>query len=408
MNKILKILASSSFALLLFGCTQTTNLVDYANISDETSLLSGTSYSLTNKDYYEAIREANNITLINNLIEEVTLDKIDFTIQANLDWYHNELNYLAKTKFVDSNSYNYNGEFSEEKLISYLNTQLFSVSCLTSDSILDNEYFSCDYSDYIERSLKYEAYQNMLTEKYIAENKASAFNAYSFRDISYLEIKKDTEDGLFVTLEFMQNALNDIALGTTTFEDIASQIKADKIAALDTEYEGITTPESGYYTLMESYTDCGDYICSPSEGLDYKKQEVQDTKYVYSAIVEDSNDELFNSAILERLFSSNVADKLVTINSETYLTSTADAAKTVFNTEDALIYNADNLMFYLIKVNVINSDSDFYDKVNALKEVISDLSFDDAFKYYLSDANVTIHEQYLLDNLVTNYDFNAD
>ncbi len=409
MKKIFKLFTFVIFASLLFGCSKEENTRRYANIENgSTALVEGLhkdAGTVSYEGFYNTIRDADKKVVYNKVIETIAKKEIDFTLQGNQDWYKNEINRLMMEKYVDTKEFFKNDKFEEEFLVQHLKAKLYDVSCETgSGNLLDPNYFTCDYSNYIEASLRYEAYENMLIQKYIVDKKANLINRFEFRNVSYYKVKKDTENGNFVTLDYMSNLLDELSAGTNTLMDAANALKASKLEKIDEEYNGIIYPTSNYYSLLEKYTTCGNVKCFPEEGLIYKKDLIEKEEYYATKLINNKNKgDIFPDNINERLFSTDIESKLVKINGINYLTSTADYYKANYNNIDALLFDNNNSEFYLIQVQVVNSQSSYMSKVDASRQIMKEVSKDEAISNYLNKYDLEIYEDDLKEYLTETF-----
>lgn len=424
MKKILKGAGLSLCAMLLLaGCSCKKETVDTkANISNGTeSILSGLKdnvNSITLQKLYDDLKASKgNTTAANKLIEIVSnLVLTDAKWQARYDAKVEE----RLTKLAQSDEYKKDGVFSEELLVKTLKSKLYNVTCevngtygptYTVDGEID-DYMICDYSDYINKSLKINVLTELLNEKYVYDkvmvDKTNILATKKARVVEYVTIsyQDDTEEDKVI--EHIVDAIASLSAenSTETLEGIAKSWTDKKIEEIEERYAKINTSDDKSGSIMSEFTD--GYTITAEDGLEAKKQEIYNTKNYDKVVITSDSSDILNATLVEKLLSENVlsdaAKKVVKINGSYYLV--APWAGDSIDSSDIRIKDATNKKYYIVKVDVINNESSedmVYDAVKVLATNTSLVS--DSVNYYLEQHknDINIYDEEIYNYLKTQY-----
>ena len=424
MKKILKGAGLSLCAMLLLaGCSCKKETVDTkANISNGTeNILSGLKdnvNSITLQKLYDDLKSSKgNTTAANKLIEIVSnLVLTDAKWQARYDAKVEE----RLTKLAQSDEYKKDGVFSEELLVKTLKSKLYNVTCevngtygptYTVDGEID-DYMICDYSDYINKSLKINVLTELLNEKYVYDkvmvDKTNILATKKARVVEYVTIsyQDDTEEDKVI--EHIVDAIASLSAenSTETLEGIAKSWTDKKIEEIEERYAKINTSDDKSGSIMSEFTD--GYTITAEDGLEAKKQEIYNTKNYDKVVITSDSSDILNATLVEKLLSENVlsdaAKKVVKINGSYYLV--APWAGDSIDSSDIRIKDATNKKYYIVKVDVINNESSedmVYDAVKVLATNTSLVS--DSVNYYLEQHknDINIYDEEIYNYLKTQY-----
>ena len=156
MKKIKILLCSILICFVICGCGKDTvdTYADVSNSGEKVSSNKGD--SLTVGNVYDYIRENNNSIIIENILKKAIKSQLDFTDEDISNLYKKYVNEEFKSLFIDKGTYNYNGGFNEELLVDDLKSKSYDIKCGSgyNAGVLDIKYFTCDYTDYIEKTQK--------------------------------------------------------------------------------------------------------------------------------------------------------------------------------------------------------------------------------------------------------------
>ena len=157
MRKFKLILSCLCLSVILCGCSKK-NIDTYADVSGANVALNNSKGDvLTVGEVYDYIRKNDDEEISKNIMKKIIRSELDFNDSNIVDLYKKYLNEKFMDTFVESETYNYDGEFSEELVVKYLRSESYEISCGSDvESYLDSQYFTCDYSDYIEKELNYD------------------------------------------------------------------------------------------------------------------------------------------------------------------------------------------------------------------------------------------------------------
>lgn len=422
MSKIIKGAGLSLCAMLLLaGCGKNDDVDTKANINNGTNeILSGLKdgvKSITLQSIYDDLKASQgNATAANKLLEIVSQKVLsDATWQARYDAKVEER--LAKLK--DSADYKVDGVFSEELLVKTLNSQLYNVTCennvygptYTADDEID-KYMVCNYDNYVEKALKLDVLTELLKEKYVYDkvmkDKTNILTTKKAREVEYISIgySGDEEEG--EVIEYIAAAITRLSEenSTETLEKIAEGWIEKEIADLDERYKKINTADDSNGSILSEFTNS--YTQSAKKGYDQKVEEIYNASNNERVIITSDSKDILNTTLVERLLSENIltdsAKKTLKINGSYYLV--APWAGNNVTSTDIRIKDSSNSKYYIVKVDVINSESSadlIYDAVKVLATNTTLVS--DSVNYYLEQYknDIKVYDEEIYTYLKTQY-----
>lgn len=411
MKRINKIISVLCFGLVLAGCTKSSNIDTFANISNTNEKYTLGKESLTAGQLYSYMRE-NNDSQISKILANSIMKKALFSgedSQDYIDLYKKYLNDYFKTTFVDSDSYKYNYEFNEQLLVKYLKSESYNITCDSLTQGLDSTYFSCDYSDYISREVDYDIYMKMLKIKYILEEKPTLIDKNNARKISYFSESKSSD---FTTRSKFEKYISDIKKNyddenkdvLASMTEIADSYKLSDLEKITTEYEKLSTyDDNSSFTNLKKYTTCGNKKCTIVEGKTYQEKLIQDKEYLTTEIIiKDNTSSLFESA-RNALFSNNVNDYLYEVGNKKFLVSPSFDKNTEIGLNDLVVYDGSD-KYYLVTVEIINSNSSTFEDKSAVAEMLIDSVTDSTIlNLYFKDIDLDIYDKQIREYFIKTY-----
>ena len=413
MKKTIKGLGLSLCAvLLLAGCSckkDEDNSVK-ANINNgESALLSNLGEGTKNytlQEIYDELKSSYaNETVANKLIE-ILGDKL---LLSDPDWKDRyDTKVLERLKaLTEDSSYFKNGEFDEELLVASLNSKLYSVTCGASDGVEKLEELKCNYDNYVNKALKVEVINELLKEKYVYDSvfkeKANILTSKKTRLVEYLAISTSEEEAS----EFINDAVKSLKEdANVTLDSLATNWKNKMLANLQKEYDKIGTKEDANGSIMQSFT--GDYTYDRGVGLKLKQKEIENKNYYSRVIVNSDNKDILNSTLIERILSENIVDaaaeKTYEMNGNRYVVN--PLADSNIDERDIVIKDTSNGLYYLVKVEVVDSESKddlVYDAVKVL--ATNTTLVGDYLNYFVEQnkASISVHDEEVYEYLKTLY-----
>ncbi len=418
-KKILGLLACASFVLAGCSCSNDTGKESItANVSNgENQIVSGLTEgtkSLNLQELYENLKSSSGNEVVADKLIQIISDSIlsDATWKARYDAKMAE----KMDELIESGNYEVDGEFDEELLVKSLKASLYNVTCenneygptYKTDGVTVDEYLLCDYSDYKEKALKVDVINEILNEKYIYDkvlkDKTNLLTTKKARVVEYVSISSSDEDAW----DFITEKVNELAASdsTLTLEEIKDSWVEKLITDIGEEYAKIGTSEDSNGSILSDYT--GGYKYSKEEGLHLKKQEVYEESYYDDVVITSDSNSILNSTLVERILSDNVLDanvsKTIKINNSYYLVS--PLAGSNVDASDIRITDTSNSKYYLVKVDVINSESNEDLIYRAVKVLATNESLvSDSVNYYLEQNknNISVHDEEVYAYLKTQY-----
>jgi len=399
MRKLKLILSCLFLGIMLCGCSK--DSVDtFADISNgQDSIAVGKGQKITYNQAYEYIRENGNDEIAKNLLKSILEDQLDFENQDISDLYKKYLNEYFETTFVNNDTYKYYGEFNEEEVVSYL-SQNYTINCGQeyNSGVLDSTYFTCDYSDYIEKELNYDIYLKMVKVKYIIDERSNLIDRSYGRKIDYYSISRSSSTD-YETREKLEGFVNSIKENYASADetiirninDIAELNRKDDLTKIKEEFEKISIDDSSF-TKLNKYTTCGDKACSTiEEGKAYQENLVMEKDYYISKVVVKNNEDVLYAAARDVLFSDSLSEYLYKIGDKNYLMSPAYGSQENKNINDIILFD-NSSTYYIATVDVIDSNSSFADKVLVAEMLIESVSDNDIFAYCFDKSDIKIHD----------------
>lgn len=410
MKKIVKLLSLSFLSVALVACSCKKEDTVNVSLTNSTNIVEGSKVSskLTTKDVYDYIR-ANSISNTNKafltyLMEDILAMK---TNSANKATY----NLKVKNHFIDtylnSNDYKVNGEFNEDLLASTLESKLYvidRVNLPTSGPTVEAG-LKYDYSDYINRGLKYDVYLQMLKGKYILEEKAAMFDNSRSRIISIFS----TDD-----LEEMETIVEDIFKNKySSLEALAESKKAEEREEIGRQYcenlgfeneyyEGTcnaSTSSSTYDSALYKFTVCENNVrCAPSDGFAYQIKLINEKEYVKEQTVNKNTTGILYPEALSQLFRENVEDYLHAgiTGEDPFLADWLYNYNEEFSNRDIILTTGPNSTAYLVTVRVVDSETESIEDKEAALSLLNDKVGDSAvLLHYLENLDVEITDPQL-------------
>lgn len=423
MKKILKGASLSLCAMLLMAgcsCKKDEKPDTKANIKNgEDKILSGLKEdvkSITLQEIYDDLKASNGNTVAADKLLEMVSNLVlsDATWQARYNAKVNE----KMMDLVEDSAYQVDGTFDEELLVKTLKSKLYNITCeggnygpTYSNGEID-KYMVCDYSDYKEKALKISALTELLNEKYVYDkvmaDKANILTTKKARQVEFVSIGYSGDSKEDEVIEYITKSITDLAAENSdvTLEKIASLWTDKQIDSLEKEYKKINTSEDANGSILSDYTN--GYTQSAEKGLALKKQEVyKNSNYEKVVITSDSNS-ILNATLVERLLSENVISntsrKTIKINGSYYLV--APWAGTNLTATDIRIKDSANSKYYIVKVDVINSESSADLVYEAVKILATNTTLvSDSINYYLEQQkdNINVYDEEIYTYLKTQY-----
>lgn len=399
---------------LISGCSCNKKEIDtFASISNANEALSNNKgEKLTVGNVYNFIRENNNENISKNILKTIVKDEINWKDSNMLYLYEKYINQEFKTKFIDSGSYNYDGKFSEELVVKYLQSESYKISCESnSDSVLDKQYFTCDYSDYIEKELNYDVYLKMLKVKYIIDEKENLLDRSKARKVSYYSISR-TSSSDYETREKLEEYVASIEENYNStdtslirnIEDIAKINKKKDLDKLKEDYDKVSTSTDSNqsYKYLQQFTVCGDKRCKKEDGYAYQQDIINKKEYLVSKIVVNTDTSILYEKARNVLFSDNIDDYLYPIGNTKYLISQAYINVEEKDVNSIILFDSSST-YYIATVDVIDSDSDFLSKAEVAELLLDKISDADVLDYYFENVELEIYDKEIRDYFVSKY-----
>jgi hypothetical protein len=400
---------------MIVGCSCNKDSVDtHANVSYEKEpIVSNKNNKFTVGDVYDYMFENQKDTIVKNILSQAMEKKIDLKNPEMLSLYKKYLNEYFEKTFVDNSSYMFNGDFDERLVVEYLNSESYAIKCGNgvSSGLLDNSNFSCDYSDYIKKEVNYDIYVKMLKIRYIIEEKANLIDKNLARRITYYTIAKGSEDNVVreqleeyvASIEENYNS-NDTTL-IRNISDIAEAKRKKDLEKIAEEYAYLSTSQdsSSGYTYLNKFTKCGDKRCSIEAGKEYQDNLIMEKDYYTTEIVTKQNESVLYEAARELLYSDNVEDYFYKIGDTNYLMSPAYGDKEDKRVKDIIMFDSANSNYYLVAVDIIDSESAFEDKVLVAELLLDKISDSTIIDYCLEDSDIEIHDKAIKEYFESKY-----
>ena len=424
MKKIFKGASLSLCAMLLLAgcsCKKEENADTKANISNNSStIVSGLKdgvESVTLQKLYDDLKASSGNTTAANKLLEIVSD----LVLSDAKW---QTRYDAKVQekllqFAENGDYKVDGVFNEELLVKTLKSQLYSVTCsnnnygptYTTENEID-KYMVCDYTDYVNKALKVSVLDELLKEKYVYDkvmvDKTNILTTKKVRLVEYVSIAYSDDKEEDEVIAHIVDAIAKLSVenSTTTLEDVANTWKDKKIEKILEEYKKINTAEDKNGSILNNYTN--GYTRSAEEGLKLKKEEIYNSDSYDKVVITSDSSNILNTTLVEKLLSENIlsetAKKTIKINNSYYLV--APWAGSNVTSTDIRIKDATNSKYYIVKVDVINSESSEDLVYEAVKVLATNATLvGDRVNYYLEQnkENINVYDEEIYTYLKTQY-----
>ncbi len=225
-----------------------------------------------------------------------------------------------------------------------------------------------------------------------SENATEYLENTEYTDGFYQRVETETfEKETARTKQFMLDAVKDLLAGKT-LEDIENKWKENikeveqytysNACPFDTSKLDNGSSHASVEDACGAYTNNGAY--SDDIGLKLKMHEIEETKYVHEEVI-DSSATILNSDIVTSLFSDNVEERLYSLSTGSttkYLISSSKAVGSDYTANDIIVNDSSNSYYYIIQVELINSDLD--------DDVPAEAALKDEGAYYLAENNSSI------------------
>lgn len=408
--------------LLLAGCScKKTDPDTKANISNPTTeivegLKDGVD-SITLQKLYDDLKNSKGNEVAAKRLMQIISD-IVLSDQKWKDRYDAKVEEKL-SEFLSLDDYKKNGVFDEELLVKTLKAQTYNITCennvygptYTAGGEVD-KYMVCDYTDYVNKTIRASILHELLNEKYVYDkvmvDKTNILTTKKARLVEYIALNYSSDDEEDDAIAHVVEAIKDLSAenSTVSLKDVADAWTEEKIEKLEEEYNKLYTSDDSNGSIMQDFTD--GYTRLPEEGLKVKKQEIYDEVNYDKVVITSDSSSILNSTLVERILSENVlsetAKKTIKINNSYYLV--APWAGTNIDSSDIRIKDSTNSKYYIVKVDVINSESSadmIYEAVKVLATNTTLVS--DSVNYYLEQNknNINVYDEEIYNYLKTQY-----
>ena len=404
-------------AMMVCACSKS-NIDKKANVSFENEIIAtGKGVKLTVEDVYGYIVNNQGDEISKNILTKIMKNNIDFKEKDIKTLYERYLSEYFESTFVESGSYNYNGKFSEDLVVRYLKSEGYIVECGVgiTPSIPDNENFKCNYASYVEKEVNYDIYSKILKVQYLLEKKSQLIDKSKARRITYYTESKGSSDNevreafesYVSSFEINQTAADDQDIIVKNIADVAEKQMKKELDKISEEWGYLYTSKdsSSGYNYLTKFTTCGNIRCSIEEGKKYQEKVASEKEYYTTKIVIDDGSTVLYEAADELLFSDNIENYLYSIGEINYLMSPAYLSSNVEEqrVNDIILYDSANSKYYLVAVEVINSHSDFEDKVLVAELLLDKISDSTIIEYCYENTEIEIYDQIVREYYVSKY-----
>lgn len=410
MRKLKCLICSLLMASFVCGCSCKKESVDtFADVSNPTTTLNqGKGDALTVGDVYQFIRDKQEKAVAELLLNNIIEDFIDLDNKDIKDLYVKYLNEEFKTTFVDTDAYKYNGEFSEELVVQYLQSEGYKI---TNDATSENSYlekpFTWNYSDYIEKEVNNKIHMKILKVLYVLENKVDLLEKQQGRKINYYSIPVSTSDAIKIRKE-VENYVEKLVENTgdiKTLKDVGDDKKQQEIQKIEDNFNKISTSSDSSFQYLNSFTTCGTVRCAVEDGKQYQIDRVKNYYTSEKIVTKEDSDILYEQA-RDLLFSKDIDDYLYTIGDHDYLISPIYMNDEKHNSNDIILFNntSSSMTYYLVEVvEVINRSSLFLDKAQVAELLIPQIGDSIVLDYYFGKSEIEIHDKSINELFVSLY-----
>jgi hypothetical protein len=398
MKHVNKIAAVLALSLLTVGCNDQGKINQVKQGSNKVVVV-GDESKVTVKNLqtlFDELYESSNggsVAAVNLAITEIAKQEIAKAGRTA------EVETRVQEKLVElakSTSYQFDGKFSEELLVSSLRTQNYHITGTEYSS--DPENLKFDYTDYKERKLKLDVYKEMLNEQYILDVKSSLIRDKKMREVEYLTITY-TDSTKLKAVSLMKEFEAAIrADANADFATFAASWNAYKKELIDKEIAKIGTDDDKTKTIENKYTNNNAYSIEYGKQQAYKA--IDDSKLVTTKTLSFTSTNAAFDTETNNLIKN--AD-FVEIGGVKYVPYSVD--------RDSIIINyVANSQYTIIRVlDVISADSNMASKIKAARVLAqSSANVKDSLLHYFEEYNLSVHDQDVADYLEATYSYTME
>lgn len=413
MRKLMKLLSLGILVFSIGACSCDKESTIKSVLQQSKNVFTGSSsVSLTTQDIYEYIRENETSEINKEFLKHLLALILDLSENSsNKAVYDFKLEKEFKT-LMDKAEYKVNGEFSEALLAADLESKLYVVDRVNKPTkgVTVDLGLQYDYSDYIERSLNYTLYMDILKEQYILDVKPKVLDdsrtrivtIYSESDLEeMLTIVSDLFDGKYDSLEALAESKR-----AEEIEELGRQV-CDNLGLANPYYtpkQGdeckATLTNSDYDTMLNKFTVCAnDMKCAPLDGLNYQVGELNKKEYISEKLVNKDTTGILYESALTQLFKENVEDYLKkVIDGEDYFLTDPlyNYSKEDSNRHIIITAGGETETKYLVTVRVVDSESikdqsvTIEDREAALVPLLTKVNETTVLLHYLENLNANV------------------
>lgn len=398
------------FSLIFVSSCEKKKLDVFANVSNSTEKINSGKDNLTVGEIYDEIRNSQNSNVSKYLLEEIIKKEISLTEDDTKTLYKKYLNEEFNELFNTQDTYKVNGKFEEDLLVEYLKSESYNITCDGNYTTLLESPFTCNYQDYIEKEVNLDIYMKILKIKYIIEEKSDLINKQEGRLIGYYNVSVSSSEVNSVR-EDMVNYVNFIAQNhdstsndvIKSIEDVANDKKMKDIKNIEDEFKKLSTSDDSNFSILNKYTTCGNIRCSVEEGKQYLIDNA--TNYYAKKVVIKSDDSILYESARNLLFDENIEEYLYTIGNKKYLISPIYANDVIRDVKDIILFNnvSSSLAYYLVEVEVIDSNSSFLDQAQIAELLLEKISDSDVLAHFFEKSEIKIYDNEINDLFVEMY-----
>lgn len=365
MRKGLKVLSISLLlsTLVLAGCS--CDKKDLKNVSKIENNADGLLGNLTDEASKYTLQDVYNALIASDTGNKVIADKLVEFIgnevlklnDSKSEWKP-RFDALIEEKLkekAESSDYLVQGEFSEKYMIDALKAEGYAITCAAGVDYGTVDNLACDYTDYINKSIKNSVISTLLKEKYIIDesikDRKNLLTNKKIRDVEYFSVSSSLES-TYADLnvrDFMRSLRDKIANGDVVdFADVEKSLRDELKAIVKTEFDKIGTKDDYNQSIASSYTNS--YTQTAEVGYNKKLETIDNTNFAYNKLIGSDSS---STAVV----SANITSTLLSITNPT----SADFAKKVVAVKDA----NDVTHYYLI-----HSQAETNTEENKLKGIL--------------------------------------
>ena len=243
------------------------------------------------------------------------------------------------------------------------------------------------------------------------EEKDTLIDKYKVRNIKYYSVTTSTSENDDTRKEMEKYVLN--LLENNSIEKIAEDKRSKDLNKIKEEFDKIQKPgdpassDDSNFTYLNKFTTCGNVKCLIEDGLEYQQKQVP--SYLESQVVIKGNTEILYESARDVLFSDSIDDYLYKIGDQTngykyYLISPLYANDKEHAINDIVLFNNEsgNLKYYLVEVEVINSQSKNETKALAAEVLVDKVSSNTVIEHYFGKS-IEIYDKNIRELFISTY-----